>query len=202
LPPEPSRTRRFAAGEGIAWTRPGDFILVRGTSWRSRLIRLFERLHFRRPGELHCSYWSHAALVVGTNGTIVEAGTAGVVVQHIEKYRDVDYHYVTVQATPDERRRAVRFASACIGSPYSRLALVSFAVSALTLGRVRFRDPKYDMCGSLVAKALGCAGETFDLPPADILPADLATHYGLGASATYASPRTANRRRRGAGARA
>jgi hypothetical protein len=111
----------------------------------------------------------------------VEAGTAGVVLQHVEKYRDDDYHYVAVHATHDERSRAVRFAASRVGSSYGRRALANIVVSGLTRGRVRLRDPDRELCGSLVANALTCAGETFDRPTAEMLPADLATHYGLTA---------------------
>jgi hypothetical protein len=115
---------------------------------------------------------------VGTNGAIVEAGTAGVVLQHLEKYRDVDYHYVTIRSEPTDRWKAVRFATSRIGSSYSRLAIVGYAASACTWGRIRSQKGG-DACGSLVARALAFAGESFERNPAEMLPADLAKHYGV-----------------------
>jgi hypothetical protein len=174
---ERAQAERLPPGESAAWARPGDFILVRGASWRSRIITLYERLCFRRPEERYCAYWSHAALVVGANGAIVEAGTAGVVLQHIEKYRDVEYHYVAVQAAPSDRWRAVRFAASRVGSSYSRLAIAVLAASALTGGRIVPRNPNCDICAGLVAGALSRAGAIFDKSPALMLPGDLAKHY-------------------------
>ena len=95
-----------------------------------------------------------------TDGAIVEAGTAGVVLQHLEKYREEDYRYVAVGATPDQRRRAVRFAMSCVGSRYGNLLLANLVVSSLTRGRVRLESPS-ELCGSLVAGALASAGESF-----------------------------------------
>jgi hypothetical protein len=174
-----AEAEHFPPGRGIGWSRPGDFILVRGTSWRSRVISLYERLRFHRPGERHCAHWSHAALVVGTNGVIVEAGTAGVVVQRIDKYRDADYLYVAIRAEPTQRWRAVRFAASRVGCSYSRLTIAALTASTLTRGRIRLNDSERDSCGSLVARALACTGETFERLPAEMLPADLAKHFAV-----------------------
>jgi hypothetical protein len=168
----------FPPGEGVDWSRPGDFILVSGTSWRSRVISAYERVRAHGLEERRCAYWSHAALVAGTDGAIVEAGTAGVVLQHLEKYREDDYRYVAVRATPEQRRRAVGFAMSRVGSRYGNLLLANLVVSALTRGRVRLESP-CEMCGSLVARALASAGESFEMRPTEMSPADLAMHYGV-----------------------
>ena len=137
------------------------------------------RVRARGREERRCAWWTHAALVVGTDGAIVEAGTTGVVLQHVEKYRDEDYRYVTIQATPEQRWRAVRFAKSRVGSRYGNLLLANLVVSPLTRGRVRFENAGCEMCGTLVAQALACAGQSFGRLPADMLPADLAVHYGV-----------------------
>jgi uncharacterized protein YycO len=166
-------------GECAGSPRPGDFILISVASWRGKLISGYTRLRARTRAARQCSRWNHAALIVGANGALVEAGTAGVALQHVEKYRDHDYHYVAVHATYDERSRAARFAASRVGSSYSRRAVANLVASRLTRGRVRLRDPDCELCASLVASALACGGEIFDRPTAEMLPADLATHYGL-----------------------
>jgi hypothetical protein len=133
----------------------------------------------RGLAEWQCARWNHAALVAGTDGTVVEAGTAGVVLEHLEKYREDDYRYVAIRATPEQRWRAVRFARSRVGSRYGNLLLANLVVSPLTRGRVRFENAGCEMCGTLVAHALACAGERFERLPADMLPADLAVHYGV-----------------------
>jgi hypothetical protein len=167
---------RFPPGDGIARPQAGDFILVSGTSWRARAITVYQRLRARGDGRRYV-HWNHVALVVGRNGVIVEAGTGGVVLEHIEKYRDADYHYVAIGAAPTARRLATRFALSRVGSRYGSRAAAGLLLAALTRGRVRLQDEGREMCGSLVARALACAGESFELLPAEMLPADLATHY-------------------------
>jgi hypothetical protein len=173
------RARHYPPGEGVDWSRPGDFILVCGTSWRSRIVSEYERRRASGPDERLCARWSHAAVVVGTSGAIVEAGTAGVMLQRLEKYRPVDYHYVAVAAAPGERSRAARFALSHVGRPYNRLGIAGLAVSWLTRERVWWPEPSFELCGSLVAHALACAGERFERLPAQMLPSDLAIHYGV-----------------------
>ena len=178
--PVPLGRCRFPPGEGIDWSRPGDFILVRGTSWRSKVTSAYQWGRARRTEERQCARWNHAALVVGNNGAIVEAGTAGVVLQHLDKYRDEDYYYLPVGATPAQRLRAVRFAVSRIGAPYDALALAGIVLSALTRGRLRLRESQQDLCGSLVARALAHGGACFVMGPSAMTPADLAVHYGVG----------------------
>jgi hypothetical protein len=102
-----------------------------------------------------------------------------VVLGHVEKYRDVDYCYVAVRATPDQRWRAVRFALSRVGTQYGNLLLANLVVSPLTRGRVRLEDQRRDLCGSLVARALALMGESFERPLTEMLPSDLAVHYGV-----------------------
>lgn len=170
----------FPPGDGIDWSRPGDFILLRGRSWRSKVTSAYQWGRARRAEERQCAHWNHAALVAGTNGSIVEAGTTGVVLQHLDKYRDEDYHYVAVDSTPEQRTRAVLYAVSRTGLPYDNLALAGIVLSALTRGRLRLRESELDLCGSLVARALARGGERFAMRPGAMTPSDLAVHYGVG----------------------
>jgi hypothetical protein len=171
---------RFPPGEGVDSSCPGDFILVRGTSWRNKVTSAYQWGRARGPRERQCACWNHTALVVGNNGAIVEAGTAGVVQQHLNKYRDEDYIYAAVRATLAQRLQAVRFAVGRMGSPYDNLALAGIVLSALTRGRLRLSESQLDLCGSLVARALAHCGERFARHPSAMTPADLALHYGVG----------------------
>jgi len=167
--------KRFPPGESTMRARPGDFILVRGTSWRSRLITSFERLRFHQASERQYAHWSHVALVVSGEGAIVEAGTDGVVVQHLEKYRNDEYHYVSIDAPPAVRWKAVRFASSRVGASYRSLAVAEVVLFALTRRTIGGAQSSREVCAGLVARAL-------DLGQAEVrvvTPGDLAKHFGL-----------------------
>jgi hypothetical protein len=172
-------SHRFGPGEGVGSPQPGDFILVRGDTWRSRTIRLIQRVRFRQrcdPSHLH---WSHAALIAGSNGRIIEVVNSAVCARHIEKYRGVEYQYVRIDAPPDRRQAAVGFAESCIGRPYGRFSGIAALAAFLTYGRCFGRAWPMHNCVALVAQALTRAGAIFPRAPHEMLPADLARHYSM-----------------------
>src|SRR5437773_4468430 len=65
--------------------QPGDFILTHGAEFFSQLIRFGQQLRFRGKDNMY-TYWNHAAMVVATDGTIVEALGAGVARRSIDAY--------------------------------------------------------------------------------------------------------------------
>ncbi len=170
---------RFGPGTTIVFPRPGDFILVAGEDWLAAFIRWAERRRFRRADERPYAHWSHAALVTGARGRIVEVLPRGVVADNLAKYRSQEYRYVHVGATREERRAAVRFAEGCVGQPYATASLLTFALGVLLCRPVSLHDGGRQSCASLVAGALTQGHATFDRAPLDMTPADLARHYGV-----------------------
>ena len=83
--PAPSQ-KRFHVGETAnpADFQPGDFILVSTDGWSARLIRFGQTLRFYGPDRKYVR-WNHAAIIVSTDGDIVEAMPHGVVLAHLAK---------------------------------------------------------------------------------------------------------------------
>jgi hypothetical protein len=171
------RVERHGPGEAVAEPRPGDFILIRGRDWGSRLIRWAQRYGARGWARRDLAHWSHAALVTSFDGHIVEVGPRGVVLQHLSKYRACEYHYVAVAATVKQRVAAVRYARSCLGQPYARLGFAALALATLIGVPCVVPGGGRHHCVSLVARALREAGATFDRGPEAMTPADLAEHY-------------------------
>ena len=67
-------------------------------------------------------YWSHAALVVTSPGHLIEVVHTGVIVSHIDKYRDQEYHYVHLDLSESDRSKAVSFAFSCLRQKYGLAA--------------------------------------------------------------------------------
>lgn len=172
-----SRAERFGPGEGITNPWPGDFLLIRGHWWISRVIHGGQRFRFRNAEDRKYAHWSHVALVTNMRGRIIEANDKGVVVRHVEHYRALEYHYVRINASGPQRREAARFAESCVGEPYARLGFMALGLSVLTDGRFGVRDRGQQLCGALVARALARTDAVFDRHPAEMTPADLAKHY-------------------------
>ena len=168
-----------AAGETIADPRPGDIILVRGTGWLGCLIRIFERMRYRGAEDRAFACWSHAAIVVGRDGLLVEVLHSGVTLSRLEKYRDHDYRYIRLDLPDADRKNATSYACACLRQKYGVWSFLLFAASLLAGDRLRIRDRGQQGCVALIVRALQRAGMTFERQAADMMPADLAKHFGV-----------------------
>jgi hypothetical protein len=177
---EQQRTTRYvhcAPGEDIADPRPGDVILIRGRGWLGKLIRIVQRMRYRRVEDRTFAYWSHAALIVSPRGHLIEVIPAGVVSRKIEGYRWHDYHYVYLDLSEAQRREAVRFAHSCLKQKYGTLSSLLLGVAVLLGDRLRVPERGQQGCGALIARALQRAGMKFERSPVNMLPADLAKRF-------------------------
>jgi hypothetical protein len=123
--------------------------------------------------------WTHAALVVSAHGAIVEAVGNGVVVGHLENYRDADYHYVAVQLDSAQRRAAIQFAASRVGNAYNRVAIARFSVSTVTGRRIPLKASSPDICAGLVAQALGLGLMNSKRSRPIVTPCDLARRLDI-----------------------
>jgi uncharacterized protein YycO len=174
-----ARVERYGPGASPTIVSPGDFILThRRRRLTPALISLAQRRRFRGPARAF-AHWSHAALVVGSDGTLVEAEGTGVTSSPMSKYHENEYHLVRMDGLLDAGQRAVaaRAAIRWTGEGFGYLVLLSLLIWLLTGIPVRWRRREHQMCSGLVARALVLAGQRFDRDPAFMLPADLAEAY-------------------------
>lgn len=169
----------YRPGEGISDSRPGDVVLIRGAGWLGKAIRLLVRMRCRRENSLSFAHWSHAGIIVSTQGHLVEVIHTGVVLNHIENYRDQEYHYIHLDLSAADRTRASRYAYSCLRQKYGRWSFVLFAFAVLSGDRFAVPDRGQQGCVALIARALQHAGVTFARLPTDMTPADLARKFGV-----------------------
>ncbi|HEX8982653.1 MAG TPA: hypothetical protein VF792_07785 [Ktedonobacterales bacterium] len=181
---EQTQIRRFGPGETTLDLLPGDFILTHGNSWLGRLIRVGERLRFRGPDRRY-TRWNHAALLVDSDGGLIEADESGVHRAQISKYTAVEYYLVRIQASNDERTHAVQFAEWSLHQSFGWLNIISIALSLVTGIKLDLGLGSQETCSSLVARSLEHAGKIMETDPARAMPADLAKQY-------YVEPPAAN----------
>jgi len=169
---------RYGPGADAVEPRPGDFILVRGSSLISRAIYTAEK---RRPrSQRPYGYWSHCALVTGPPGVIIDVANRGVVVRLIKDYRGEEYHYVRLDRPEEVRMEAVRLAARAIGQPYSVPSMLRIGWNLVVRRpRITTRDRGQQVCASVVARALAHMGVEFPLPPHEMMASDLAYHFGV-----------------------
>lgn len=167
---------RFRAGRAIEVTEPGDFILTHRRAKYSRLVTFGQRRRFRGP-DRHYAHWSHAALVIGPNGQIVQAISEGVEPSTLEEYRDVEYHYIHTGMCDTDRQQAARFAASCLEQKYAWVTIASLGLTLLTNTRMQFGMDGTMFCSELVVRALERGDFIFPKAANLMMPADLAQFF-------------------------
>jgi hypothetical protein len=177
--PASATVERSTAGHEPAQLAAGHVLLTHGRHWPARIIRFGQRLRFtgrRAP----FAYWNHVALVLNADGDLAEALGRGVVRTNIEKYRDTTYELVRIDCSDEDREQIAAFAQAVLAARwrYGWWTIVALALTLLTGSRFVFGRVGTAICSGFAAEALVRAGLIFARPPAFMLPADLAEHFG------------------------
>lgn len=170
------KIEHFSPGEEVLNPQPGDFILTRGNAWTSKLIQFGQMLRFHGNDKKY-TRWNHAAIVINTQGDIIEALGSGVKKRHISVYKPKDYYYVRINAMPHDRDQAVNFALYALGEPYGWSTIVSIAISLITGLKFSFGFDGEQICSGLIARAMERTSAIFNRSPSHITPADLAKYY-------------------------
>jgi uncharacterized protein YycO len=171
---------RYGPGELASEYEPGDFILSHRNRPIAGLISLGEKRRFRGADAVY-AHWSHCAVIVETDGTLVEAEALGVVKSPISKYRAAEFHLVRLgsELDADGRKRAVGYASSQVGKGFGYLALAGVTIYLLTGLPVRLMRGNHQICSELVVRALQAGGMLRDADPTLTLPADLAKRFDV-----------------------
>jgi hypothetical protein len=176
---KPIAYKRCGPGTSISDPRPGDIVLVRGTGWLGKSIRFGLRMRYRSNQDRPLAHWSHAGIIVSTQGHLIEVVPSGVVLNRLENYRDYEYHYVYLDLSAADRARASSYAYSCLRQKYDRLGFVLLTLAVLTGEWFEVPDRGRQGCVALIARALQRAGVTFARRPNDMTPADLAKNFGV-----------------------
>ena len=165
----------FKPGVEATGLKPGDMVLTHRSGIIPRLIRLAEGRHYG-PDLAH---WSHCALIVEPDGTLVEAETRGVLRSPLSKYKPAQYSVVRLSGrmSPEGSARAAAYAQAQVGKAFGFLVMFSLTVWLLTGKRLQFQREDHQICSGLVAHALQEGGLDVGGDPTFTLPADLAKRF-------------------------
>lgn len=184
-----SHVEIFPAGRGPVTCQPGDFVLVRRRGIVQTAIRAGQGIRyfcrnrgFRRdhPGATWVySDPSHAALITGSDGSMIEALTRGVVRSHVSDYVDVDYVLVRVFASEEDQRQIQAFADSVVGERYGFVTIACLVFSTAPGWHVYFGYDGTNICSGIVALAEERAGAIWPGPAEDVYPADLSWHYSV-----------------------
>jgi uncharacterized protein YycO len=167
-----ARVERYGPGEKATQFDPGDFILTHRF--------LAQEIRFRGPDSIY-AHWTHCALVVDGDGTLVEAESFGVKRSPISKYQSREYHLVRLgdEFPPQGRKQAVAYSIAQVGQAFGFLALAGSALYLLFGLHLRLMRSNHQICSGLVVRALQKGGLLKDADPDLTLPAHLAKIYDV-----------------------
>jgi len=166
----------YPAGTEAKIYKPGDFILTHGDVFYSKLIRVGQRLRYGSA----FTFYNHAALIAGEDGTLFEALGDGIDVTHISKYKESDYHLVSIDEYAPEvrdRYRIMAFAKSCVGMNYDWLDIASISISLLTGSKISFQTEGHLICSGFVARCLERSNAIFPKSSQHMMPADLAQFF-------------------------
>jgi hypothetical protein len=174
-------TQWVPAGAAAERWRPGDILLTRGHSWFGRLIRFGQGLRIHGQDRQY-TWCSHAALVVGEAGELVEVGSKGARRADASKYQRQDYAVVHTGVDTDDLKQMLAFAEWVLESRprYGYATIVSIGLTVLTGSKFAFFVSGEFICSGFVARAMERAGAIFSRDSVHISPADLAKYYGVG----------------------
>jgi uncharacterized protein YycO len=171
---------RFGPGEEAQTFVPGDFILAHRHHFLAGLISLAQKHRFKGADAVY-AHWSHSALIVEVDGTLVEAEISGVRRNPIARYRADEYHLVRLGSvfSPEGRARAVDYANTQVGQGFGFLDMFGASVYLLVGWPLRLVRSGHEICSGLVVRALQAGGLVPELDPVLTLPADLAKLFDI-----------------------
>jgi len=143
---------------------PGDFIVTHGSGFVDSLIRLMTR-----------SRWNHAALIVASDGTLIEALGTGLTRDKISKYQRRDYFVVRLDLDDEDRAEVLAYANAMLERhpKYGLLTIATIALRILTRMRLVIKKDGTFICSEFVARSLAQGGRIWFEDTSLITPADL-----------------------------
>jgi uncharacterized protein YycO len=127
---------RYGPGEEANDLIPGDFILAHRHHPVAGLISLAQRRRYKGADAVF-AHWSHTALVVDEEGSLVEAEITGVRQNPISRYRAAEYHLVRLgpEFSSAGRAAAVSYAREQVGQGFGFLELFGRACTCCSAGR-------------------------------------------------------------------
>jgi uncharacterized protein YycO len=175
-----ANVERYGPGAEATWFDPGDFILTHRRRPMAGLISLAQKVRFRGADAVY-AHWSHCALVVAEDGSIVEAESLGVERSPISKYQAAEYHLVRIgtEFSPEGRKEAAAYATAQVGQAFGFLALAGATLFLLFGVPLRLTRRNHQICSGLVVRALQKGGLLWDADPTLVLPSDLAKIFDV-----------------------
>lgn len=168
------------AGESAQRWQAGDIVLTHGDSLFAKLIGFGQKLRIH-GADRRFAWFTHAALVVGPSGELVEAMGSGMRRSNASHYRPRDYVVVHTGAEAGDVKEMLEFADWVMAARarYGWATVASVALTMLTGAKFAFFVSGEFICSGFVARAMERTGAIFTRDSVHLTPADLAKYYDV-----------------------
>lgn len=156
----------LAPGEPCPEADTGDFMLIRGGTAVSKMLRLF--LSYSHV--VSFTTWPLAA----------DAQARGVEELNVSRYEGVRRVLVKLGASEEDREQMAQFLRSVLDAKwrYNYIGLVVSGLMILTGGKLSIRFYSTSYCSGLGAETATRAGYIWPKPPSSMTPDDLALYFG------------------------
>lgn len=158
---------------------PGDVILVNDYSGQGDFTgNLIYDAEMSRHGAAHNT---HSAVIVATDGTLVEAMRQGVQ-RNAMHYRPEQITLVHFDVPyPDPRRTfAVAYAESCVGEAYGDVSWIGLFIQGVTGANIMIHSNRTPICSELASRATECMTKNgWYFSPDEMEPDDIAVDMGI-----------------------
>lgn len=154
----------------------GDIVFVHGSGFFDKFIQFGQRLRFNKND----SFYNHVALIIDSQGTLIESTSKGVKQSHISKYENPRYQLkvVNIPASTEDRVEVLNFAKSCLSDGYSWIGLIFSALCVLSGLKFSVGFDEQFICSGLVAASLERTNAIFPRNSRSMTPADLLAYFG------------------------
>ena len=159
-------------------SNPGDFFLLRNTTFFSRLVLFGQGLRFHGENRKY-SKWSHCGGFIDRNGGIIESLSGGVKIDNISKYKDLTYYIVNTKMSAPNRAQSVSAGKTFLKDKYGWVSDLSIGFQFVFGVKLRVTVNNTINCSGLVGMMLWAAGIFFNGTPQLFAPADLASAFDV-----------------------
>ena len=173
----------YSPGQAPTKFVPGDFILVSTKGILAKCIRVGQVLRYHGKMRAY-SHWNHAAMIIDSNGTIVEAVGRGVRISNINEYQESEYYLVSTKLNKQNRDQAVAASKSFVKDKYGWFTILSIILQLVTGIEFQFSFGNSVVCSGVVAQSLWAGGVIFDSNPYQMMPADLASAYDVDSTSS------------------
>ena len=168
------------AGDTAVDPRVGDFLLT-GVTAQGIVSWAIKTGSWLRRYEAPYRRFSHAALVIGDDGSLAEALGTGVQRSELAKYKTADYVLVRTDVNEHDRGQVLAFANSVLDArtSYGFATIAGLGLYCLTGGQLCIQLAGTAICSGFVCDALTRAGYVWPRPPFAMMPADLARFFDV-----------------------